>query len=218
MLTVTLSVQTGWSMSGPTFRPPYSAPSAGLGTRRVSKVGQHRRFRPVLVHSLTRLSLPAEGPVIALWPGSCLHAIETLRHPRWEDYDYTAAGTQKNRFGWVGNGWSPTEAAGGDTVRGTSRVVASELGLIWTSLPGLLSGRDRLPARSGVVVAVGSRGDVFAVAVPSSVFWDRYTLGQRASSIWTLLVVPQCGSVLHRRVRTSALPAEARKGSGPARR
>lgn len=59
----------------------------------------------------------AEGPVIALWPGSCLHAIETLRHPRWEDFDYTSAGPQKNRFSWVGNGWSPVEAAGGDTVR-----------------------------------------------------------------------------------------------------
>lgn len=56
-----------------------------------------------------------EGPVIALWPGSCLHAIETLRHPRWEDFDYTSAGPQKNRFSWVGNGWSPVEAAGGDT-------------------------------------------------------------------------------------------------------
>ncbi|GAA5983688.1 hypothetical protein JCM10908_000381 [Rhodotorula pacifica] len=56
-----------------------------------------------------------EGPVVALWPGSCLHAIETLRHPRWEDFDYTTASPQKNRFGWVGNGWSPTEVAGGDT-------------------------------------------------------------------------------------------------------
>lgn len=62
----------------------------------------------------------AEGPVIALWPGSCLHAIETLRHPRWEDFDYTSAGPQRNRFSWVGNGWSPVEAAGGDTVRQSS--------------------------------------------------------------------------------------------------
>ncbi|BGP55503.1 hypothetical protein JCM8202v2_003107 [Rhodotorula sphaerocarpa] len=56
-----------------------------------------------------------EGPVVALWPGSCLHAIETLRHPRWEDFEYTSAARHGNRFGWVGNGWSPTEAAGGDT-------------------------------------------------------------------------------------------------------
>lgn len=55
--------------------------------------------------------------MVALWPGSCLHAIETLRHPRWEDFEYTSAARHGNRFGWVGNGWSPTEAAGGDTVR-----------------------------------------------------------------------------------------------------
>merc|ERR1712093_575625 len=54
-----------------------------------------------------------EGPVCALWPGSALHAIQVLAHPRWEDFTYEASNS--NRFGWVGNGWSKEEVEGGDT-------------------------------------------------------------------------------------------------------
>ncbi|GAA6060117.1 hypothetical protein JCM10212_003525 [Sporobolomyces blumeae] len=59
-----------------------------------------------------------EGPVVALWPGSCLHAIKALKHPRWEDYDYTSSSSQGNRFGWLGSGWSAEEmddSGSGDT-------------------------------------------------------------------------------------------------------
>ncbi|GAA5979807.1 hypothetical protein JCM5350_002055 [Sporobolomyces pararoseus] len=58
-----------------------------------------------------------EGPVVALWPGSCLHAIKTLKHPRWEDYDFTFSTPQKNRFAWLGTGWTREEMEGvnGDT-------------------------------------------------------------------------------------------------------
>ena len=45
-----------------------------------------------------------------LWPGSTLHAVEALRSPRWEDYEYSYEGddTDKpvNRLNWLGNGWS----------------------------------------------------------------------------------------------------------------
>lgn len=48
--------------------------------------------------------------VIGLWPGSTLHAVEALRSPRWEDYDYLYAGDKRggvvNRLNWLGNGWS----------------------------------------------------------------------------------------------------------------
>ncbi|KAM0787268.1 hypothetical protein ACM66B_006503 [Microbotryomycetes sp. NB124-2] len=54
------------------------------------------------------------GPVIGLWPGSCLHAIKTLKHPRWEDFDYTQAG-QANRFAWLGNGAAEEEIGGPET-------------------------------------------------------------------------------------------------------
>ncbi|GAA5875960.1 hypothetical protein JCM8547_000664 [Rhodosporidiobolus lusitaniae] len=56
-----------------------------------------------------------EGPVVALWPGSVGQAIEVLKNPRFEDFEFTSASPQKNRFGWVGNGWSQIEVEGGDT-------------------------------------------------------------------------------------------------------
>lgn len=58
------------------------------------------------------------GEVVGLWPGSTLHCIESLRSPRWEDYDYTyvdeledresdtLGGRKTNRMAWLGNGWS----------------------------------------------------------------------------------------------------------------
>lgn len=70
----------------------------------------------------------ATGEVIGLWPGSTLHCIETLRSPRWEDFDYvyvdeldlieetpeaTVNGSRKrkrvNKMSWLGNGWSANQ-------------------------------------------------------------------------------------------------------------
>ncbi|KAK4704328.1 hypothetical protein P7C70_g1880, partial [Phenoliferia sp. Uapishka_3] len=51
------------------------------------------------------------GPVVALWPGSCLHAITAMKNPRWEDFDYTPV-SQKNRFTWLGNGQTNVEETG----------------------------------------------------------------------------------------------------------
>jgi len=47
------------------------------------------------------------GRVSALWPGSSLHAMEALSHPRWEDFEYTYVNA--NPFGWMGNGWTQNE-------------------------------------------------------------------------------------------------------------
>ncbi|CAK7232829.1 hypothetical protein SBRCBS47491_008401 [Sporothrix bragantina] len=46
------------------------------------------------------------GRVSALWPGSSLHFVEALAHPRHEDFDIVYRG---NRFDWLGNGFSQTE-------------------------------------------------------------------------------------------------------------
>ncbi|KAI0761050.1 hypothetical protein BD413DRAFT_617293 [Trametes elegans] len=46
----------------------------------------------------------AEGRVVGLWPGSVLHGLKTLMHPRWEDYDYELAGPTHNRLYWLGDG------------------------------------------------------------------------------------------------------------------
>lgn len=44
--------------------------------------------------------------ITALWPGSILHAMEVLRAPRWEDFDYEIK--EENKLRWLGNGWSVT--------------------------------------------------------------------------------------------------------------
>lgn len=46
------------------------------------------------------------GKVTAVWVGSTLHYLETLRDPRYEDWNFTYIG---NRFAFLGNGYSQTE-------------------------------------------------------------------------------------------------------------
>ncbi|KAL1739372.1 hypothetical protein HDZ31DRAFT_14535, partial [Schizophyllum fasciatum] len=45
-----------------------------------------------------------DGRVRALYPGSTLHLIRALEHPRWEDYTYELLEGNHNRFHWFGNG------------------------------------------------------------------------------------------------------------------
>ncbi|RAL16150.1 flavin-containing monooxygenase [Aspergillus homomorphus CBS 101889] len=47
------------------------------------------------------------GRVTALWPGSSLHAMKVLAHPRWEDYTYDYIDGNAN--GWIGDGWTVNE-------------------------------------------------------------------------------------------------------------
>ncbi|KAJ7103195.1 FAD/NAD-binding domain-containing protein [Mycena belliarum] len=54
-----------------------------------------------------------EGRVVALWPGSCLHAVRALEHPRWEDYTYEPLDGHSNRFFWAGNGTTVAEETPG---------------------------------------------------------------------------------------------------------
>lgn len=55
----------------------------------------------------------ADGKVAALWPGSTLHYLEALSEPRWEDWTWERGSS--NRFEYLGNGLSSTEARpGGD--------------------------------------------------------------------------------------------------------
>lgn len=50
--------------------------------------------------------------ISALWPGSLLHQMETIRAPRWEDYDLETK--SQNRLRWLGNGLSICLTGGGD--------------------------------------------------------------------------------------------------------
>ena len=51
------------------------------------------------------------GVVTGPWPGSCLHLVRTLSHPRWEDFDYTELIEDETltRFHWLGNGLTYAE-------------------------------------------------------------------------------------------------------------
>ncbi|KAK6067709.1 hypothetical protein SCUP515_10048 [Seiridium cupressi] len=54
-----------------------------------------------------------DGKILGLWPGSSLHAMKALEHPRWEDYQYT------NKHGndsmeWIGGGWTIEDVKRGD--------------------------------------------------------------------------------------------------------
>lgn len=46
------------------------------------------------------------GPVTAIWPGSRLHYFESLKEPRYEDFDIEYLG---NRFAYMGNGYTDAE-------------------------------------------------------------------------------------------------------------
>ncbi|RAO68983.1 uncharacterized protein BHQ10_004995 [Talaromyces amestolkiae] len=46
-----------------------------------------------------------DGKIIGLWPGSSLHAMKTLEHPRWEDYEYELV-EKEDELSWLGNGWT----------------------------------------------------------------------------------------------------------------
>ncbi|KAL2266617.1 hypothetical protein VTJ83DRAFT_5969 [Remersonia thermophila] len=53
--------------------------------------------------------------VTGLWPGSTLHAIETMRSPRWEDWAWESVeGNEGNGLRWLGNGMSVTQLGEGD--------------------------------------------------------------------------------------------------------
>lgn len=55
------------------------------------------------------------GPVTAIYPGSRLHYFEMLKNVRYEDYEITYR--SKNRFQFMGNGYTQTElSVDGDPV------------------------------------------------------------------------------------------------------
>ncbi|KAI0721757.1 FAD/NAD-P-binding domain-containing protein [Fomitopsis betulina] len=50
-----------------------------------------------------------DGRVVALWPGSTLHAIRALQYPRWEDFNYERVDGVDNPLYWFGNGQTENE-------------------------------------------------------------------------------------------------------------
>lgn len=52
-----------------------------------------------------------DGP-LSIWPGSRLLYFDLLSEPRYEDYDISYL--TRNRFGFLGNGFTTREYNGGD--------------------------------------------------------------------------------------------------------
>ncbi|VDB82949.1 unnamed protein product [Peniophora sp. CBMAI 1063] len=54
---------------------------------------------------------PVDGAVTGIWPGTCLHLLRTLAHPRWEDFDYKPVHEDQteNTFYWLGDGLTHAE-------------------------------------------------------------------------------------------------------------
>src|SRR5882724_390142 len=55
----------------------------------------------------------ADGPVMALHPGSRIHWFHMMTQPRFEDWDWTYL-NPSNRFAYLGNGFSVREGLGRD--------------------------------------------------------------------------------------------------------
>lgn len=51
--------------------------------------------------------------ISAIWPGCLAHLMETLRAPRWEDFEFESK--DANRLRWLGNGFSVCLTGGGDS-------------------------------------------------------------------------------------------------------
>lgn len=67
---------------------------------------QMDRYFPGTVHMKDCTSwYKVNGKIIGLWPGSSLHAMKTLEHPRWEDYEYSRR-EGGSELEWIGNGWT----------------------------------------------------------------------------------------------------------------
>ncbi|KAI0942198.1 hypothetical protein AcW1_002883 [Taiwanofungus camphoratus] len=50
-----------------------------------------------------------EGRVVGVYPGSSLHALRALEHPRWEDFKYELEDGVSNRMYWLGDGQTYNE-------------------------------------------------------------------------------------------------------------
>ncbi|CAG8020939.1 unnamed protein product [Penicillium salamii] len=75
----------------------------------------HRNFMPRTAWTSPCRSWFKQGTTdgeVMMWPGSRIHFFETMKQPRWEDYNLNY--TTSNRFGYLGNGFAAREFDGSD--------------------------------------------------------------------------------------------------------
>lgn len=83
-----------------------TARSAARGTRWAWKRGGLPGSGQVCPHIA---AIVIRCSLTALYIGSTLHALKSLAHPRWEDYNYEAVDPVQNRFYWLGDGQTHNE-------------------------------------------------------------------------------------------------------------
>lgn len=73
------------------------------------------KYFPLTVHvdSCTSWYKTGNGHITGLWPGSSMHAMETLKNPRWEDFEYEQWNGH-DQLEWLGNGWTCEDVKRGD--------------------------------------------------------------------------------------------------------
>lgn len=74
-----------------------------------------------------KLNNQEQGPVVGLWPGSCLHALRALAHPRWEDFEYVYLGPELES----GEGSEVEEGTGEEEREGKKEKEGSKNRLYW---------------------------------------------------------------------------------------
>lgn len=75
----------------------------------------HRKFMPRTAWTSPCRSWFKQGTVdgeVMMWPGSRIHFFETMKQPRWEDFNLKYM--TGNRFGYLGNGFAAREFDGSD--------------------------------------------------------------------------------------------------------
>ncbi|EPQ60007.1 flavin-binding monooxygenase [Gloeophyllum trabeum ATCC 11539] len=84
-----------------------------------------------------------EGRVVGLYPGSCLHYLRAITHPRWEDYEYQPLDPVRNRFYWLGDGQTYNEK----TLTGDIYIRTSGAPEVFCSFPQLIASMSSIPWR-----------------------------------------------------------------------
>lgn len=51
-----------------------------------------------------KLGKKGEATIRTIWPGSGLHCYESLKYPRWEDYEWEKIDEAEHSMSWLGNG------------------------------------------------------------------------------------------------------------------
>lgn len=102
-----VGTRSWYKLGGDTGRVFGIWPGKFLGPSRPWTSRPHLDERPILIYLLL---------------GSVLHALKSLEHPRWEDFEYEQSDKGKNRLHWLGDGQTSDEKVESGDSEFSSRV------------------------------------------------------------------------------------------------